>query len=93
LLAHWLLDTDTFANPESLSTFQKDLPLEWIEEVLEKTNKASIRKRGMGLFRDRSITDIVSKLDLNLSDSLGDNVAPSAIPQARQRLSGLTRLF
>jgi TorA maturation chaperone TorD len=39
LLAHWLLDTDTFANPESLSTFQKDLPLEWIEEVLEKLTK------------------------------------------------------
>lgn len=107
MLAHWLLDTDTFANPESLSTFQKDLPLEWIEEVLEKTNKASIRKRklpaelvvwlviGMGLFRDRSITDIVSKLDLHLSDSLGDNVAPSAIPQARQRLSDepLAELF
>ncbi len=49
----------------------------------------------MGLFRDRSITDIVSKLDLHLSDSLGDNVAPSAIPQARQRLSDepLAELF
>ncbi len=74
MLTHWLLDTDTFANPESLSTFQKDLPLEWIEEALHKTNKASIRKRklpaelvvwlviGMGLFRDRSITDVL--LDL-----------------------------
>lgn len=107
MLTHWLLDTDTFANPESLSTFQKDLPLEWIEEALHKTNKASIRKRklpaelvvwlviGMGLFRDRSITDVVSKLDQHLSDSLGDSVAPSAIPQARQRLTDepLAQLF
>ncbi len=46
--------------------------------MLDSTNKASIRKRkfpaelvvwlivGMGLYRDRSITDVVTKLDLVL---------------------------
>ena len=107
MLAHWLIDTEAFASPESLSTFQKDLPLEWIEEVLQKTQKASLRKRklpaelvvwlvvGMGLFRNRSITDVVAKLDLHLSNSLGETIAPSAIPQARQRLTAepLAELF
>lgn len=99
MLSHWLLDTDIFATPDSLSTFQKHIPLEWISNVLEQTDKASIRKRklpaeltvwliiAMGLFRDRSISDVVEKLDLTLTDTLGDTVAPSAIPQARQRLS------
>lgn len=99
MLGHWLLDTDTFAAPESLSTFQKHLPLDWIHTALEQTDKASIRRRklpaelvvwlviAMGLFRDRSISDVVDKLDLQLTDKLGESVAPSAIPQARQRLT------
>ncbi|MFC1507643.1 IS4 family transposase [Pseudomonadota bacterium] len=99
MLAHWLIDTDIYASPESLSSFQNELPIEWIKQVLEKTQKASLRKRklpaelvvwlivGMGLFRNRSISDVVTKLDLHLSDSLGDSIAPSAIPQARQRLT------
>ena len=80
MLSHWLLDTDIFATPDSLSTFQKHIPLEWISNVLEQTDKASIRKRklpaelvvwliiAMGLFRDRSISDVVEKLDLTLTD-------------------------
>lgn len=49
----------------------------------------------MGLFRDRSISDVVDKLDLTLTDKLGESVAPSAIPQARQRLTSepLAALF
>ncbi|MFD1006635.1 transposase domain-containing protein, partial [Oceanisphaera ostreae] len=45
MLAHWLLDTDTFAAPESLSTFHKHLPLGWIHTALEQTDKASVRRR------------------------------------------------
>jgi hypothetical protein len=107
LLQHWLIDTDTFAAPESLSTFQQSIPLEWIHQALESTNKASIRRRklpaelvvwlvvAMGLFRDRSICEVVSKLDLSLQDQMGETVAPSAIPQARQRLTHepLAKLF
>jgi hypothetical protein len=94
----WLDDIQTFAEPESLNVFQKSLPLEWIETVLKTTDKASVRRRklpaelvvwlivGMGLYRDRSINDVVSKLDLSLTGELGETVAPSAVPQARLRL-------
>ncbi len=99
MLGNWLLDTDTYASPESISTFQQHIPLDWIETTLHQTNKASVRRRklpaelvvwlvvAMGLFRDRPITEVVDKLDLALTDELGGTVAPSAIPQARQRLS------
>lgn len=99
MLAHWLIDVDTFAAPESLALFQKELPLEWIEQALDSTNKASMRRRklpaelvvwlivGIGLYRDKPITEVVDKLDLKLSNHLGDSVAPSAIPQARKRLT------
>ncbi|MCG9599428.1 transposase domain-containing protein, partial [Vibrio sp. Isolate31] len=99
MLSHWLIDVDDFANPESLSLFQKDLPLDWINQALSETNKASMRRRklpaelvvwlvvGIGLYRDRPITDVLDKLDLKLSNSLGETIAPSAIPQARKRLT------
>ncbi|MGR5254552.1 IS4 family transposase [Vibrio astriarenae] len=99
MLAHWLLDVDDFASPDSLTLFQKELPMEWIQQALDSTNKASMRRRklpaelvvwlivGIGLYRDRPITDVLEKLDLKLSNSFGDSIAPSAIPQARKRLS------
>ncbi|QBG35623.1 IS4 family transposase [Litorilituus sediminis] len=107
MLSNWLLDTDTFAAPEDLSVFQKHLPMEWIEKVLVETDKASMRRRklpaelvvwlivGIGLYRNRPITEVVDKLDLILSDKLGETLAPSAIPQARKRLSDtpLAELF
>ncbi len=98
MLSMWLDYVQTFVKPESLNIFQKILLLEWVEIVLKTTNKASIRRRklpaelvvwliiGMGLYRDRSINDVMSKLDLALTDELGDTVAPSAVPQARLRL-------
>ncbi|HHL2713351.1 TPA: transposase domain-containing protein, partial [Yersinia enterocolitica] len=107
MLSTWLDDTQTWAEPESLSYFQRAIPLEWISQVLETTQKASIRKRklpaelvvwlviGMGLYRDRPITDVVSKLDLTLSTQEGDTLAASSIAQARQRLTEapLSELF
>lgn len=98
MLSMWLDDVQTFAEPESVNVFQKSLPLEWIETVLKTTNTASVRRRklpaelvvwlivGMGLYRDRSINDVVNKLDLVLTSELGETVAPSAVPQARLRL-------
>lgn len=107
MLSHWLLDTEAFAAPESLSTFQQSIPLEWVEQALESTHKASVRRRklpaelvvwlvvAMGLFRDRSISEVVTKLDLSVQNEVGETVAPSAIPQARQRLTyePLAKLF
>lgn len=72
MLSTCLDDTQTWAEPASLYCFQRAIPPEWIAQVLDSTNKASIRKRkrpaelvvwlivGMGLYRDRSITDIVT---------------------------------
>ena len=45
MLAHWLVDVDDFASPDSLTLFQKELPLEWINKALDETNKASMRRR------------------------------------------------
>ncbi|RUS67427.1 hypothetical protein CUZ56_01372 [Saezia sanguinis] len=99
MLSTWLDDTQTWAEPASLSCFQRAIPLEWVSQVLDSTNKASIRKRklpaelvvwlivGMGLYRNRPITDVVSKLDLVLSTKNGETLAASSIAQARHRLS------
>ncbi len=45
MLSTWLDDTQTWAEPEPFSHFQRAIPLEWISQVLESTEKASIRKR------------------------------------------------
>lgn len=41
----------------------------------------------MGLYRDRPITGVVTKLDLVLSSQEGDTLAASSVAQASQRLS------
>ncbi len=99
MLAHWLVDIDDFASPDSLMLFQKELPLERINQALDETNKASMRRRklptelvdwllvGVGFYHDRPITDVLDKLDLTSSSSLGESIAPSAIPQTRKRLT------
>ena len=92
------LDTTAlWANPAPLSTFQNHIDPAWIEQALDATGTASVRKRrlpaeqviwmvlGMGLFRDRSISDVVDKLDLTIpAESV--SVTSSAVAQARQRL-------
>jgi hypothetical protein len=107
MLTNWLIDTETFAAPQDLSIFQRELPLEWIEQALATTDKVSIRRRklpaelvvwlviGLGLYRNRPISEVVSKLDLKVVSEAGESVAPSAIPQARQRLTSqpLEELF
>ncbi|ODS11161.1 hypothetical protein VSF3289_01426 [Vibrio scophthalmi] len=45
MLSHWLIAVNDFATPESISLFQKDLPLDWINQTVSKTNKASIPRR------------------------------------------------
>ena len=84
--------------PESLSALAAHLPREWIERALSATGTATLRHRrlpaeqvvwlvlGMALFRDRSIVEIVDKLDLALPDARKGTVAASAVPQARARL-------
>jgi hypothetical protein len=90
--------TATFAQPENFSTFQNHIDPDWIKTILDSSGTATLRRRrlpaeqvlwlvlGIGLFRNRSITDVVSKLDLVLPDSINPTVASSAITQARARL-------
>lgn len=87
--------------PQSGELFPKfvaSLAPEWIEEALEATGTATIRKRrlpaeqvvwlviGMCIFRDLSMKELVATLDLALPGKRGVRVAPSSIVQARDRL-------
>lgn len=83
---------------ELLPKFVASLDPEWIEEALNATGTATIRRRrlpaeqvvwlviGMCLFRDLSMRELVATLDLALPGSRGIRVAPSSIVQARERL-------
>jgi len=87
----------TYASPSHLEDFRKRIDPGWIEAALAATGTATVRRRrlpaeqviwivlGMGLFRDRTIEDVVSKLDLALPGS-GGTVARSSVSQARDRL-------
>jgi hypothetical protein len=83
---------------ELLPKFVASLDPEWIDEALQATGTATIRRRrlpaeqvvwlviGMCLFRDLSMRELVATLDLALPGSRGIRVAPSSIVQARERL-------
>ena len=98
-LASSLASTAAVPRPEKFGAFAKHLPHEWIEQALQATGSATVRKRrlpaeqvvwlvlGMALFRDRSIVEIVDKLDLALPGVGEAPIAPSAVPQARAWLS------
>ena len=87
----------TFASPPDLDDFRKRIDPAWIDAALAATGTATVRRRrlpsehviwivlGMGLFRDRPIEDVVTKLDLALPAS-GGTVARSSISQARDRV-------
>lgn len=88
----------SFPPPEDVSELARDVSPDWIAEALAATGTATVRKRrlpveqvpwlviGMALFRNRPITEVVSKLDLALPKPTSPTVAPSAIVQARDRL-------
>jgi hypothetical protein len=83
--------------PAAFEDLRRDVDPEWIVQALEATGTATIRNRrlpaeqvvwlviGMALFRNRSIQDIVNKLDLALP-SISLTVAPSSVVEARARL-------
>jgi Insertion element 4 transposase N-terminal/Transposase DDE domain len=87
----------TYASPPDLDGFRRHIDAEWIEQALAATGTATIRRRrlpseqviwvvlGMGLFRDRPIEDVVSKLDLALPGASA-TVARSTVSQARERV-------
>ncbi len=87
---------------ESFEGFARAIDPHWVEEALEATGSATVRRRklpaeqvvwiviGMGLFRDRSIQEVVHHLDLVLparGKATGRGVVTSsAVVQARDRL-------
>lgn len=83
--------------PERFDDVRRHIDTQWVEEALQATGSATLRKRrlpagqvvwlviAMALFRNRSIAEIVHKLGLALPGR-SPTVAPSAIPQARSRL-------
>ena len=95
--------------PAAFSALAKNIKPEWLEEALKLADGfATMRRRklpidkalwmviGMGLFRDRSIAEVVEHLDLALpKGQTGAGVANSAIPPARERLGveAVQRLF
>jgi hypothetical protein len=83
--------------PERFDDVRRHIEPTWIEQALQATGTATVRKRrlpadqvvwliiAMALFRNRSIVEIVDKLDLALPGR-SSTVAPSTVPQARERL-------
>jgi hypothetical protein len=83
--------------PEDVSRLRQHLPTEQIEQCLQATNKATLRRRrlpaeqvvwltiGMALFRRSSISEVLHTLDLAL-EGQKVTVARSAIPKARGRV-------
>jgi hypothetical protein len=84
--------------PSQLNRLKEHLDPAFVEEALEATGTATMRRRrlpadqvlwlviGMALMRNESLRRVVQYLDLALPSPDGRSVAPSAIAQARQRL-------
>ena len=90
------LDLTLQQSMPSLAHFSELIDLNWIEESLHQTGKASIRKRklpaehvvwlviGLALFRDQPIWYVLQQLKLVFGTT--EYCVPSAAVQARQRL-------
>lgn len=101
-LAQAFEDIGSGKRAESFAGFARSLDPHWIDEALAATGTATVRRRklpaehvvwtviGMGLFRDRSIEEVVHHLSLVLpakTPAPGPAVATSsAVVQARDRL-------
>lgn len=97
-LASDILLTSIESHPHEFTNFARHLNRDWIEEALLTTGTATLRRRrlpaeqvvwlviGMGLMRDRPITEVVDDLDLALPTAKSSDLAPSSVAQARARL-------
>jgi hypothetical protein len=86
-----------YSKPERFADIRRHLDPAWIEQALEATGTATLRKRrlpaeqvvwlviGMALYRDKPIYELVDRLDLVLPGS-DLTMAPSAVVEARARL-------
>lgn len=74
------------------------LPYEWVEEAINCTEAASIRKRrlpaeqvvwlvvALAMYRHKSVSEVLDDLELALPDARVRHLSKSAAAQARQRL-------
>lgn len=97
-LSESLASVAASANPGGAETFRRHIDPSWVEEALQATGTATMRRRrlpaervawlviAMALFRNRPITEVADKLDLALPGRRGPTAAPSAVAQARARL-------
>jgi len=100
-LGQALLEVGEGRADESFTLFSRTLDQRWIDQALEATGTATVRRRklpadyvvwiviGMGLLRDRSIAEVVRHLDLVLpgvDPPRRQSVTPGAVVQARDRL-------
>ena len=85
--------------PEAFPQLTQHLDPAWVEEALLATGTATVRRRrlpadrtvwlmlGMAVLRDWPVTEVARQLELVLPAADGSRtVAPSALPQARQRV-------
>ncbi|MBC7006811.1 IS4 family transposase [Photobacterium sp. BZF1] len=92
---------ETIDNGSNYESVVNAIEMEWIEQALHSTNKASIRRRRlpaqqavwlviwMGLQRNKSIKEVCSSLDLALQpqpENSWSRVAPSVLTDSRRRL-------
>jgi hypothetical protein len=92
--------TAEFCQDHHINAFSKHIPLEWVEEAVQQTGRASVRKRrfpaeqavwlvlGIGLLRNRSIQDVCDKLELAFPDAKGElpPLATSSIIKGKEKL-------
>lgn len=92
--------TSEFCAEHDIDGFSKHIPLEWVEDAVKQTGRASVRKRrfpaeqavwlvlGIGLMRNRSIPEVCDKLELAFPDAKGDlpPLATSSIIKGKEKL-------
>lgn len=92
--------TSEFCQAHDIDAFTKHIPIEWVEEAVKQTGKVSVRKRrfpaeqavwlvlGIGLLRNRSISQVCDTLELAFPDTNGDlpPLASSSIIKGREKL-------
>ncbi|WP_460500511.1 transposase domain-containing protein, partial [Dyella jejuensis] len=78
LLEAYLQDTHELATPDQWKVVRDSLPQTWVEEALQATGVATLRKRrlpmeqavwlvlGIALLRDRSILHVADALEIAL---------------------------
>src|SRR2546425_4800774 len=100
-LGQAILAVGSAERSDSFELFSRHLDPDWIEQALQVTGTATLRRRkipaehavwiviGMGLLRDRSIEEVVRHLGLALPEPSAHGrgkVTGGAIVQARDRL-------